>query len=536
MFKWFGLLGLALWMAGTAVAFHLLFAGVRSQRVALRLADATPIHGTLYRTRSGDTPAPGVVVLHGLAVSHQSCVPGLAVPLARNANVVLAIDLLGHGRSGGRLPAGEEDNLEGLLHTLSDHPEVDAAIDFLKSLPFVDTTRLALVGHSRGGWAAVNVGYRRDDIGSVVAISTAPGSCNQERPHNLLLLAGDRDGLISVPQCQASLERATGGSGRDPNVLYGQLPLGTARELIVAEWVNHLSQLADPLATRRTVQWVGYSFCRDPGPVPGEQFVLAIYGVLVATLGGLAGQAWILKGLARRLLMQESLPPAPGASRRPFWRIGMVLLLLLPAAPLGVRLGGRLPTGGVLFASYAVMFFLTVAVACLAGGWIGVRDARMRCSTPAALRGMLLGLASFGVSVCFLGITWGITWLDLVPTKPRLGLALVLLGLFLPCGFALAQGLRWTFGQIGSPQRAAVVRGLVWLAVVIAFWLGHCFFVQERRPLLTVPVSLLAISFLLGLPLWLLSDRPGMSVARAVNQAGLAAWLLACHLPFVQTG
>jgi hypothetical protein len=345
-----------------------------------------------------------------------------------------------------------------------------------------------------------------------------------------LLLAGDWDGLISVPQCQASLARATDGSVREPNVLYGQLPQGTARQLIVAEWVNHLSQLADPLATRRTVQWVGYSFCRDPGPVPGEQFVLAIYAVLLATLGGLVGQTWILKGVARWLLPPQSSPPI----QVPRWRIGMLFLLLLPAAPLGAYLGEQLPTGGVLFASYAVTILLSVAMACLAAGWAGQQGGRMKWSLTRTVRGIALGLASLGLSVFFLGITWGGTWLDLTPTWPRLIVGGVLLTLFLPCGVGVAQGLRWILGENEPTKRAAILRGGVWLGVVMAFWLGHCFFVQERRPLLTVPVSLLAVSFLVGLPLWLLHDRPGMSVARGVSQAGLAAWLLACHLPFLQ--
>src|SRR6516165_10566509 len=58
--------------------------------------------------------------------------------------------------------------------TLADHPELEAAIDCLKQHPLFarkfyycnghENDRLALVGHSRGGWAAANVGYRRGDV------------------------------------------------------------------------------------------------------------------------------------------------------------------------------------------------------------------------------------------------------------------------------------------------------------------------------------------------------------------------------------
>jgi dienelactone hydrolase len=525
--RW-GLAGLIVWLGGTALALPLLFAGVQSRRITLHLADGTSIHGRLYRPRTVAGPSPAVVVLHGIAVAHSSCAPGLAVPLARNGYTVLAIDLRGHGRSGGQLPPSEQGDLAHLLDTSGDHPEVEAALDFLKHQPTVEASQLALVGHSRGGWAAANVACRREDVGSVVAISTAPGVCDPERPHNFLILAGGHDELIPVRQSVAALARATGGTGQEANVLYGQLERGTARELVIAEWVSHLSQLGDPLTTRRTVQWIGYSFGRDPGPVPVGGLVLASYAVLAASVGALIACTCILQGLAVRLLGSSQ----PGPQPPPGGRLGLLLALLVAAAPVATLLADHLPAGGVLFATGATLLFTIAACLCWGLGRSSAGPANGR--RPASVfRGVLLGGLALGLGMTSLGLTWGTTWLDLVPTPRRALLGLVLGLLLLPLCLALASGLPRILGPTTAMRGGALWRGLGWLAIPLAMVAGHFLFVMAGRPLFTVPVCFVALSFLVALPLWVLPDRPGMVVARAVSQAGLTAWLLACHLPFI---
>ena len=68
------------------------------------------------------------------------------------------------------MPRAEFDALTASPAAAADHPEVDAAIDFLKRHPrFIGRHPcgyfhcLGLVGHSRGGWVAATVGYRRPD-------------------------------------------------------------------------------------------------------------------------------------------------------------------------------------------------------------------------------------------------------------------------------------------------------------------------------------------------------------------------------------
>ena len=128
---------------------------------------------------------------------------------------------------------------------------------------------------------------------------------------------------------------------------------------------------------------------------------------------------------------------------------------------------------------------------------------------------------------------WGLTWGSLVPPPRRLLLALVLLALLLPWSLALAHGLQRLLGRGAAPRWNLLARGLAWLGVALTLWFGHQFLATGRWPLFIVPLGFLAASFVPSLPLWLLADRPGLSLARGVCHAGAAAWLLACHVPFV---
>jgi len=121
-------------------------------------------------------------------------------------------------------------------------------------------------------------------------------------------------------------------------------------------------------------------------------------------------------------------------------------------------------------------------------------------------------------------------------TMPRrILLAFALWPLLLPGTLALALGLHRLAGEksaAGFSGRAKY--GLLWLAVPAASCLAFRWFVAGHHPLFIVPAALMGLSFIFPLPLWLLADRQGMSLARGVSHAGALAFVLAYHLPFVQ--
>ncbi len=512
---------------GSLLAVHAATADVPTEQVGLTLADGTPIRGTLYLPEGPGTPVPGVVVLHGSAVGRKSCAPGLSLPLARNGFVTLAIDFRGHGDSGGRLPRSQFENLDQLLGTLAEHPEVDAAVEFLKAHPAVDGRRLALVGHSRGGWAAVNVGFLRPDLSAVVSIGVAPRTADARTPKNLMILAGGRDLLSPRGQGRRAIEAATDGQVHHTEVSFGSLRHGTARRWSVVTRVNHFTQLADDSVTRRAVQWVSEALGIEAGPVPGDDLILVTAAVLLATLSGPIAACWVLRAAAGSA---QPVTPQTGNHAPIGLRIvaGVLLLAMIWLAGwITAQIG--VDVGPVQFLVPALVLLSCVAVASLSATRLAGSPEWRPCWS-AVSRGIGLGLLALGLAVVWLGLPWGTSWCDLIPSPRRLLVAgLVFLVCLLPC-LGMASGL----GNVLRSARPWLAAS-GWLIIAALLWTGCELLVVLQQPLFAIPALFLVASFLAPLPLWLMAERPGLSVARGVCQAGALAWLLACHLPFVQT-
>ncbi len=537
--RW-GLCGLMLWGVGTATALLLHSEGVRQETVCLSLSDGTPIHGVLYRPTDSppEYPMPAAVVLHGLATSHRSCEVALAKPLVRSGFVVLAIDMRGHARSGGSLPQSWFDDLDRILEQRVEHPEVTVALQYLRALPDVDAQKICLLGHSLGGLAAVNAACSGEPVASVVAISVAPQMCDLENPRNLLLLAGDLDRLISPPRFQRALSRATGGRLDECSIPFGRFKKGTARELWVAHWVSHLSPLFDPCASRRAVLWATLSVGREPGFIPCKRLIAIDCLVLVSLLaGGVATAVFLSKG--RQFLLSapsenHDLRPRLTLPHGALRRSAIALALCGLAVPVAAFLGDLMPNLGVLFAGASLALCALLALAWMAAaGTIALNEGSRAAFEMIHVRGAALGILGAVAGGMWLGVPLGSTWMDLVPCSQRIVLGSLLLVLLLPWSLVLARGVQRTVPNEG--KRSALYRGLIWLAIAGVVWLGNELF-NRLHPFFGISVSLLGAAFILPLPLWLLKDRPGMTAARAVCQAASAAWLLACHLPFVHNG
>ena len=78
----------------------------------------------------------------------------------------------------------------------------------------------------------MNVGCQHEEVGSVVAINSAPTICDATRPRNFLLLAAANDGLIPLQNCFSAIARATAPIAPEAGVRYGDQQLGTARQLV----------------------------------------------------------------------------------------------------------------------------------------------------------------------------------------------------------------------------------------------------------------------------------------------------------------
>lgn len=140
------------------------------------------LSGLLYvpDTATAENPAPAVVVAHGWWKTRESQ-SSTALELARRGCVVLCIDMYGHGNSSNKKFAF-----------------VDAynGLELLSKLPYVDSERLGITGHSMGGktctaatkWA--NAGGPVD-VAAMVIAGTDP--VYQDDNGNWVNIYGNRD-------------------------------------------------------------------------------------------------------------------------------------------------------------------------------------------------------------------------------------------------------------------------------------------------------------------------------------------------------
>lgn len=120
-----------------------------------------PMNGLLY-IANGAGPHPTALLLHGYPGNEKSL--DVAQAMRRAGWNVLFFHYRGAWGSGGTY---------AMMHAVDD---VHAAIDFLLSAENgaayrVDTTQLALVGHSMGGYLSLLVGGRRAEIGRICSMA-----------------------------------------------------------------------------------------------------------------------------------------------------------------------------------------------------------------------------------------------------------------------------------------------------------------------------------------------------------------------------
>ena len=184
--RWLVLL-VALGLAGLALQrLEALRGGVVSTPLTV---GETP--ATVYR--SGDAPAPVVVIAHGFAGSRQ-LMEGFALTLARAGYIVVSYDLLGHGRNPVPM-SGDVTVIEGTTTVLMD--ELARVADAALALPGADG-RLALLGHSMASDIVVRQAVRDSRAGAVVAVSMISLAVTPDAPRNLLVVAGAWEGMLAA--------------------------------------------------------------------------------------------------------------------------------------------------------------------------------------------------------------------------------------------------------------------------------------------------------------------------------------------------
>jgi len=383
--------------------------------------------GIPYQIITPENPGPEkrplVLVAHGLAGSG-TIMQGLALTFAQAGYVVATWDFDGHA---GNPHAMEEDiyspwllaNVEQVLEAVSHHQQVD-------------TSRIAIVGHSMGTGAALTFAQKHPRTQATVAISPVRTPVTPELPHNLLLMAGQLEPDF-VNNARARLAEA-GGLGGDPN-------LGNARHFEIIPGVEHISIIFAPTTHALALNWLNASFGIQADARDYVDRRLLWYGLVV--LGTLLIAANLIP---RTTPVTQSEPATP--VRRILIMVVSALsgtLILWLASLLGLPLNTLF---GIRAGGYLILWFLMV-------GLVGVIPLKARIIKPTRAE-VINGLLIFAAMWLGIGLAGGGVWLPwlLIPKRlilwPLVVLALIpwhyLLGSLSSHG-GTGSRLTWWLGQ-----------------------------------------------------------------------------------------
>jgi pimeloyl-ACP methyl ester carboxylesterase len=293
---------------------------------------------TIFRSNP-PRPAPVIVIAHGFAGSQQLMQP-FAVTFARAGYIAVTFDFRGHGRNPRPL-AGSITEVSGATTTLTNQTAEVAA--FAKGL---GDGRIAILGHSMASDIVVRVAQEHPEIAATIAVSMFSPAVTATTPRNLLVIAGDWEGMLKTEALRA-IGLVTAPEPPEPATTYGDFAKGSARRAAFSPNAEHISVLYKQASMQEALSWLDATFGITRASAPyldarGPWIVLLLLGIVT-----------LARPLSTLLPQVAELPA--GASLR--WRqLAPVLLVPAIATPLLLRV---LPTHflPVLVADYLAVHF-----------------------------------------------------------------------------------------------------------------------------------------------------------------------------------
>ena len=245
-----------------ALIFNSDFGKLNVRTVTIKDADKQ-LSALLYRPviASPEKPSAAIVLAHGISES-KDIMSNLGLELAKRGFVVLCLDLLGHGGSDGTVSEGNKETDFG----------VSAAVQYLESQTYVNTSEIGLVGHSLGGGAVRAEAAQNKNIMATVLIAGGIGPNTQDQseklnssfPKNLLVIVGKYDVLFNLTELEMTELPSAFNTSTPvvPSRLYGDFEFETARKLIVPT-TTHLFETIDPQVASETINWMENSLTQS---------------------------------------------------------------------------------------------------------------------------------------------------------------------------------------------------------------------------------------------------------------------------------
>lgn len=380
-----------------------------------------PTSGLLYRPieATAERPCPAVVLVHGISGSKQM-LSGIALELARNGFVALAIDLVGHGDSGGVF-GGTTDRTLGTM----------AAVRYLEEQQYVNASSIGLVGHSLGAGAARATAAAHSDIFASVYIAGGFGEMvddpehgvlNSTFPKNLLVIVGEHDVLFDLNLFKKQLIPIFA-DAQDIlcNRLYGSFLDGTARKLLTPT-TTHLFEPVDQSVVLETANWINDAMGSEDSTMRPEPTYISREMGIVVSLVALVGMVFPISSIAIdsfASIGQRRAKATLGSLED--WKIlvswGFLgLLLFIPI----FLLGFVIPFPPLIFGSSFAWWLLVVAIAGLAMAlsvlpkYSTIRiDLRSAVSRSFNLRDSVFAVGMFGLLYSVACLTETVLQIDL---------------------------------------------------------------------------------------------------------------------------
>ncbi|WP_101776242.1 alpha/beta hydrolase [Pasteurella oralis] len=229
------------------------FGRIEVSSVSFMTEEMQPMVAKLYRpvSASAENPKAGLLALHGYQSDKEATSTFGALELAKRGFVVLAIDHFGHGYST-KLPASNK-NMSG----------ANNGYQYLKSLPFVDKTRLGVFGHSTGALNAIRVAKLNPDHKAVNGLSSNGGDMEL---NNYLLtqglyeeIGGYRERTFPVKDLVTHPKRLSAFGLAESDTLkwdhtYGDFNDGSARRAAIVDG-THLGVMIAADSNKEAILW-----------------------------------------------------------------------------------------------------------------------------------------------------------------------------------------------------------------------------------------------------------------------------------------
>ena len=329
-------LGWALVLAGGLLAHLIQTAdGVSVREVSYPGASGETLSALLYIPPhvSAAAPAPAILASHGYINTREMQSP-FAIELARRGFVVLAMDMAGHGASGGAVGTDDGGGPDSLR--------------YLQSLPFVNRNEIGLEGHSMGGVPVVGAalaqptGYRSMVLeGSTLPEAGQMGAPSPAFPRNVQVVFGRYDEF--APLMWHEPKGAAVGASPKMRALFGQtapvqagqihgnIAAGTARRLIIPP-VTHPMEHFSAAGVGAAIDWFQLTLKGEASPrPPGEQiWFWKDIGTLISLIGFVVLVLGAFHALAPRLMVvAPQTPVAKGLDAR--WWAALAATTAIPA-------------------------------------------------------------------------------------------------------------------------------------------------------------------------------------------------------------